>query len=47
MNNAWNEIEKHFVEVMYCQTYAAFFCFFFLTKLFAKIALIKGYLNFH
>ena len=24
MNNAWYEIEKYYVEVMYCQTYAVF-----------------------
>ena len=36
MNNAWNEIEKHFVEVMYCQTYAVFFLFLFPNKAFCK-----------
>ena len=28
MNNAWYEIEKYYVEVMYCQTYAGFFVSF-------------------
>ena len=36
MNNAWYEIEKYYVEVMYCQTYAAFLLFPFPDKAICK-----------
>ena len=35
MNNAWYEIEKYYIEGLYCQTYAAFL-FLFRNKAICK-----------